>query len=99
MPYSSKIKDIDSILKDKKRILIMTKIDLCDLEETNKWKKYYEGLGYKVIGLDLEKNTNLNNLIKITEEVMTEENEKRISKGMTKRKTRVLVVGIINHKK
>ena len=28
MPYSSKIKDIDNFIKDKKRILIMTKIDL-----------------------------------------------------------------------
>ncbi len=96
MPYSSKIKDIDSYIKDKKKILIMTKIDLCDLNETNKWIKYYEKIGYKVVGLDLEKNTNLNNLINITNNLMEEENKKRISKGMTKRKTRVLVVGIPN---
>lgn len=30
MPYSSKIKDIDNIIKNKPRILIMTKVDLCD---------------------------------------------------------------------
>ena len=96
IPYSSKIKDIDSILKDKKKILIMTKVDLCDINETNKWKKYYEDLGYKVVLLDLEKNTNLNNLIELTNKVMEEENKKRIEKGMTKRKTRVLVVGIPN---
>ena len=29
MPKSSKIKDIDELLKDKPRILIMTKKDLC----------------------------------------------------------------------
>ena len=96
MPYSSKIKDIDTILKDKKRIIIMTKIDLCDLDETNKWIKYYENLGYTVISLNLEKNTNLNSLINLTSKVMEEENKKRIQKGMTKRKTRVLVVGIPN---
>lgn len=96
MPYSSKIKDIDSYIKDKKKIIIMTKIDLCDMVETNKWIKYYESLGYKVIGLNLEKNTNLNNLINITNDLMKEENQKRIDKGMTKRKTRVLVVGIPN---
>lgn len=96
MPYSSKIKDIDLYIKDKKKILIMTKIDLCDMDETNKWIKYYEKMGYKVISLNLEKNTNLNNLINITNELMSEENEKRISKGMTKRKARVLVVGIPN---
>ena len=96
MPYSSKIKDIDNYIKDKKRILIMTKIDLCDMEETKKWIKHYESLGYKVLGVNLEKNTNLNNLINLTNEVMEEENNKRLEKGMTKRKTRVLVVGIPN---
>ena len=96
MPYASKIKDIDNYIKDKKRILIMTKVDLCDMEETKKWIKYYEGLGYKVLGVNLEKNTNLNNLINLTNEVMKEENNKRLEKGMSKRKTRVLVVGIPN---
>ena len=96
MPYASKIKDIDNYIKDKKRILIMTKVDLCDIEETKKWIKYYEGLGYKVLGVNLEKNTNLNNLINLTNEVMEEENNKRLEKGMSKRKTRVLVVGIPN---
>jgi len=96
MPYSSKIKDIDNYIKDKKRILIMTKIDLCDMDETKKWIKHYEKLGYKVLGVNLEKNTNLNNLITLTNEVMEEENQKRIEKGMSKRKIRVLVVGIPN---
>ncbi|MDO4962498.1 MAG: ribosome biogenesis GTPase YlqF [bacterium] len=96
MPYSSKIKDIDNLLKDKKRILIMTKYDLCDINETNKWVKYYEKLGYKVICLNLNNNTNLNNLINITNSLMIDENNKRLEKGMKERKTRVLVVGIPN---
>ena len=96
MPYSSKIKDIDAFIKDKKKILIMTKIDLCDMDETSKWIKYYEGLGYNVLCLNLEGNTNLDNLINMTTDIMKEENEKRISKGMKVRKTRVLVVGIPN---
>ena len=96
MPYSSKIKDIEQFIKNKKRILIMTKIDLCDMEETNKWIKYYESLGYTVIGLNLEKNTSLNNLINLTNKVMEDENNKRLEKGMSKRKTRALVVGIPN---
>ena len=96
MPYSSKIKDIDTILKNKKKILIMTKVDLCDMEETNKWIKYYENLGYNVIGLNLEKNTSLNNLIDLTNKIMKEEINKRLEKGLSKRKIRALVVGIPN---
>ena len=96
IPFSSKIKDIDDVIKNKKRILIMTKYDLCDKDETNKWVKYYESRGYKVLCLDLEKTTNLSNLINLTNSIMEEENNKRIEKGLQKRKTRVLVVGIPN---
>ena len=96
MPYSSKIKDIKNYINNKPVILIMTKIDLCDMKETSKWMKYYENLGYKVIGIDLEHNPNLKVILNATNEVMKEVNEKRASKGMIERKTRVLVVGIPN---
>ena len=96
IPFSSKIKDIDELLKNKKRILIMTKYDLCDRTETDKWVKYYESLGYGVLCLDLEHASNLNNLINLTNKMMEEENNKRIEKGLQRRKTRVLVVGIPN---
>ena len=96
MPYSSKIKDIKNYINNKPVILIMTKIDLCDMKETTKWIKYYENLGYKVLGIDLEHNPNLKKIINATNEIMEEKNEKRTDKGMIKRKTRVLVVGIPN---
>ena len=96
MPYSSKIKDIKNYINNKPVILIMTKTDLCDMKETSKWMKYYENLGYKVLGIDLEHNPNLKKIINATNEVMQEKIEKRIDKGMIKRKTRVLVVGIPN---
>ena len=96
IPFSSKIKDKDDVNKNKKRVLIMTKYDLCDKDETSKWVKYYESLGYKVLCLDLEKTTNLSNLINLTNSIMEEENNKRVEKGLQKRKTRVLVVGIPN---
>ena len=35
IPYSSKIKDIDNLIKNKPKILIVTKMDLCDKNETN----------------------------------------------------------------
>ena len=96
MPYSSKIKDIDEIIKNKPRILIMTKYDLCDKKETDKWIKYYQDKNYNVLPLDLETNSNLKPLFDLTEELMTKTNQKREQKGMLKRKTRVLIIGIPN---
>ena len=42
IPLSSKIKDIDDLISNKPRIIIMTKSDLCDINKTNKWIKKYE---------------------------------------------------------
>jgi len=96
MPMSSKITDIDNYIKNKPRILIMNKVDLSDTKETEKWVMYYEKKGYHVIKTSLENNTNLNPLLKLTEEILKPLNEKRISQGFLKRKNRVLVVGIPN---
>ena len=96
MPYSSKIKDIDEVIKNKPRILIMTKYDLCDKKETDKWIKYYEEKGYNVLPIDLENKPNLKPLFNLTNKIMEEKNKKREEKGLLKRRTRVLIIGIPN---
>lgn len=96
IPYSSKNKDIDTMAKNKPRILIMTKIDLCDMEKTLKWKTYYENMEYKVILLDLINNTKLNILYEETNKYLNELNVKRKEKGLKERKLRVLILGIPN---
>lgn len=96
IPISSKIKDIDDLVKNKPRILIMTKIDLCDLNKTNKHIKYYESLGYKVVLVDLISNKNVDKIKSVTDEVLKELNEKREAKGLKKRNYRALIIGIPN---
>ena len=98
MPLASKIVDIDDLIKDKPRILVMTKYDLCDKAETDKFVKYYENLGYKVVTCDLMTNngTGVKRIIDITGELMKEINDKRKEKGMMPRAGRVLIVGIPN---
>ena len=96
MPRSSKIVDIDDLIKNKPRLLIMTKYDLCDKNETNKFIKYYEELGYQVIPVDLMAGTNVSKIIDASEVVLKEENEKRKSKGLKPRNIRALILGIPN---
>lgn len=95
IPKSSKIIDMQDIIKKKPCILIMTKYDLCDKEETQKWIVYYEQLGYKVVALDLLKDS-LTPIYQKINEIMIDIHKKRESKGMIKRKARILVVGIPN---
>ena len=70
MPLSSKIDDIDELIKNKKRILIMTKYDLCDEEATAEFIKYYEQKGYKVIPVDLISGKNVSAIINETKNLM-----------------------------
>lgn len=96
MPYSSKIKGLNNTINNKPRILIMTKYDLCDKKETDKWIKYYEEKGYKILPVNLEQNFNPKQLLNLTEVAMTEWMQKREKKGMLQRRIRALIVGIPN---
>ena len=96
MPKSSKIIDIDEYTGDKPRLMIMTKADLCDKEETNKWVKYYENKGYTVVLINLENNSNLKPILNATEKLLKEKWKKREKQGLLNRKARVLVMGVPN---
>ena len=96
IPYSSKIRDIDTILKDKPKILVVTKMDLCDEGETNKFLDKYKKEGYIVVPVDLVSGRNVNEIINKTKELLKPLDEKRIAKGLKKRSYRALIVGIPN---
>ena len=96
IPYSSKIKDIDELIKNKPRILIMTKKDLCDIDKTLLWKEYYEKQGYHVLVVDLNNNDDYKKIIDVTNEVTKELKAKWESKGLISKDVKALVVGIPN---
>lgn len=96
IPMSSKNEDINSIINNKPRILIMTKKDLCDETVTNKWKSYYEEKGYIVVMMDLINNTNMKELYDKINPLIDDMNKKRRDKGLKERKARILVIGVPN---
>lgn len=96
IPYSSKIRDLDEIIKNKPRIMIMTKYDLCDKSETKKWIEYYERQGYFVIAMDIEHQFQKKSILNLTEKLLVEKREKLEAKGMRKGRARVLVAGVPN---
>lgn len=96
MPISSKIVDIDNLIKDKPKILVVTKMDLCDKEETNKILEQYKQKGYRVVPVNLNDGSNVPNLINETKDIMNSINKTRVNKGMKERAARVLIVGVPN---
>ena len=82
VPMSSRIDDIDEITKGKPKIIIMTKADLCDLNETLKFKEKMENDGSKVILVDLKNNDDYKKVFIETKKLAKEINEKRVNKGL-----------------
>lgn len=96
MPLSSKIVDIDDLIKNKTRVLVVTKYDLCDKTETDKILRGYKDDGYNVVSVDLMTGNGVNELVNMTKRIMKNINRVRIEKGMKERAARVLIVGVPN---
>ena len=96
VPMSSRIDDIDQITKGKPKIIIMTKADLCDLNETLKFKEKMENDGSKVILVDLKNNDDYKKVFDVTKTLAREINEKRVNKGLKEKEIKALVVGVPN---
>lgn len=96
MPYSSKIRDLDDIIKNKPKIMILTKYDLCDKLETKRWITYYEKQNYYVIAMDIEHQFEKKQILQLTENLLEEKWKKLKEKGLLRKRARALVVGIPN---
>ena len=48
-PRATANPDLDLLLKDKTRIIVLNKCDLADLEETKRWVLWYEAKGLLVL--------------------------------------------------
>ena len=96
IPFSSRIKDIDDLISNKPRIIIMTKTDLCDINKTSKCAKAYEKMGFKVVMVDLINNKGISDIYNVTSILLKDLDDKRESKGLKKRAYRALIVGIPN---
>jgi len=96
MPISSKMKDIDDLIKNIPRVLIMSKYDICDKIETDKFISYYGSLGYIVIPTSLNDKKDITNILNKSKSLMTKINEDRKKKGLKPRAIRALVIGAPN---
>lgn len=96
IPFSSKITDLDKLLNNTPRIIILNKWDLCDHDETMKWVEYYRQLGYKVVTTNLITREHVDELLKYTNQIKNHVNQLRQQKGLKTRSLRALVVGIPN---
>lgn len=94
-PLSSINSELFSIIKNKPRIMILSKKDLADENITKSWLKYFEEKGYIALAMNLNKD-NLDTIFNISKVCLKEKIEKDKRRGLKPQPIRALVVGIPN---
>lgn len=96
IPISSKNPDIDSLVGNKLRIIILNKSDLSDPDSNAKWQNQLSKNGTPSILINSLGNAGINDLIRKSNELMCEKREKLEKKGIINKSIRIMIVGIPN---
>ena len=96
IPYSSSNPELEELINNKPRIVLLNKCDLADKETTNQWVEYYKKKGVRAIPVDCRTGKGLNNYIAAVREVLKDVIKKNEDRGMSGKALRIMVVGIPN---
>ena len=96
IPYSSKNPDLDTLAKNKHRILLLNKCDLADERATDIWQEYFEKQGFRVICINALKGNGLGEVTETARSLMKEKIEKLKARGRINVPIRSMIVGIPN---
>ena len=96
IPKSSQNPDIQGMVKNKKRIVILNKSDLADERETKKWIEYFKKKNILAIEVDSNQGKGIKQVTQAIEKIMEEELKLQNSKGRIRKTIRVVIVGIPN---
>ena len=96
IPVSSRNEVLYKITKDKLRLVVLTKTDLADKNETLKWINFFEKQGFSALFADLNKPNDIKNIVKAVEKLGENKNQKYIAKGMKPQPVRAMIIGIPN---
>lgn len=95
IPISSRNPDIQQITKNKRKIILLNKVDLADEWVTKKWQ---EKLSEEAPCLLTDSNSGkgVDKVSKKIDELMKEEKERQMSRGRINKTIRVMILGIPN---
>lgn len=96
VPYSSQNPELDSIIKNKPRIVLLNKCDVANSTATSMWIKYFENKGAYAIPVDCKTGKGLNRFDETVKKALAKTIEKNEQKGMVGKPLRLMVVGIPN---
>ena len=95
IPISSQNPNVQKLIKNKKKIVILNKADLANENETKKWIKHFEKRKISAILCNSNNGMGTNSVVGKINEMMIEERKTAQQKGRTKI-ARAMIIGIPN---
>ena len=95
-PLSCRNEYLYNITKQKKRLIILTKYDLADINIAKSWQSFFEQNGNQVILGNLNDKNIVNEITKKIEILGTDKREKEKRRGMKPQPIKTMIVGIPN---
>ena len=96
IPFSSRNPELDKLVGNKPRVVILNKADLADPYQTDKWIAYFKDKGISAIPMEANRKKGLDKLYSVTDVLCGDIIEKAKAKGMQGKTIKVLVVGVPN---
>jgi ribosome biogenesis GTPase A len=96
IPMSSTNPELNELIENKPRIILLNKCDLADENATREWIKYYENQGHACLAVDCRSGKGLNSYRNVVNSVLKEKIAQNREKGMAGKALRIMVVGIPN---
>lgn len=96
IPVASRNPDIDTLLKNKPRIVLLNKSDLSDPKWNQEWLNAFRKKNTPAVLIDTLTKKGFGTLFSLTNDCMNAKREKEMAKGIQNTRTRVMVVGIPN---
>ena len=96
IPVSSRNPDLNKLIQNKPRVILMNKCDMANKTATKMWIDHYAKQGITAIAVDCKSGRNLNRFPSAVNEVLRERIERLQLKGMKNPMMRIMIVGIPN---
>lgn len=96
IPAASRNPDIDRLVGDKPRLVILNRVDLADPGATAKWRAWFKKKGLPVLETDSKSGKGIQGFPEAVRGVLREKLEAYAAKGQANRPLRVMILGIPN---
>lgn len=96
IPLSSKNPDLQKLIQNKPKVVLLNKCDMANQTATSRWIDYYASQGITAIAVDCKSGKGLNKFAPAVNNVLSERRERLKAKGMINPMLRIMIVGIPN---